>query len=48
MDTRLKHRQTIKKVLQHHADDRSAIPDVYTSQVLFDDDRGQYLVLDIG
>ena len=48
MDTRLKYRQIIKKVLQNHADYRSAIPDAYISQVLFDDERGQYLVLDIG
>ena len=48
MDTRLKYRQIIKKALQNHADYRSAIPDAYISQVLFDDERGQYLVLDIG
>ncbi|MBD2176850.1 XisI protein [Pseudanabaena sp. FACHB-1998] len=48
MDTQLTYRQIIKQVLQNHADYRSAIPDAYTSQVLFDDERGQYLVLDIG
>ena len=48
MDTQLKYRQIIKQVLQNHADYRSLIPDDYTSQVLFDDERGQYLVLDIG
>ena len=48
MDTQLKYRLIIKQVLQNHADYRSTIPDAYSSQVLFDDERGQYLVLDIG
>ncbi|MBW4478529.1 MAG: XisI protein [Tolypothrix brevis GSE-NOS-MK-07-07A] len=48
MDTQLKYRKIIKSVLQSHADDRKTLPDDYQSQVLFDDDRGQYLVLDIG
>jgi carbohydrate-selective porin OprB len=48
MDTTLKYRDTIKNVLQKYADDRSNLPDGYTSQVVFDDDRGQYLILDIG
>ena len=48
MNTRSKYCQIIKKVLRNHADYRSAISDAYTSQVLFDDERGQYLVLDIG
>jgi hypothetical protein len=48
MDTKLKYREIIKQILQSHADYRSAIPDTYTSQVLFDDQRDQYLVLDIG
>ena len=48
MNTRSKYCQIIKKVLQNHADYSSAIFDAYTSQVLFDDERGQYLVLDIG
>lgn len=48
MDTRLKYQNIIKSVLQNHADYRTALPDGYVSQVLFDDERGQYLVLDIG
>ena len=48
MDTRLKYQDIIKGVLQNHADYRATLPDGYTSQVLFDDERGQYLVLDIG
>lgn len=48
MDTRLNYQAIIKKVLQEHADYRAKFPDGYESQVLFDDDRGQYLVLDIG
>ena len=48
MDTQLKYRLIIKQVLQNQADYRSTIPDAYSSQVLFDDERGQYLVLDIG
>jgi hypothetical protein len=48
MDTRLNYRTIIKSVLQHHADYRSTLPDGYSSQVIFDDERGQYLVLDIG
>lgn len=48
MDTRLKYREIIKSILQNHADHRTALPDSYQSQVLFDDERGQYLVLDMG
>jgi hypothetical protein len=48
MDTQLKYRDIIKRVLQSHADYRTTLPDGYTSQVLFDDERGQYLVLDLG
>lgn len=48
MDTQLKYCDIIKQILQNQADYRSTLPDGYTSQVLFDDDRGQYLVLDIG
>ena len=48
MDTRLKYQSIVKDALQNHADYRAALPDAYTSQVIFDDDRGQYLVLDIG
>lgn len=48
MDTQLKYQDIIKRVLQNHADYRTAIPDGYSSQVLFDDERGQYLVLDMG
>ncbi|BBC22417.1 XisI protein [Pseudanabaena sp. ABRG5-3] len=48
MDTQLKYREIIKKVLQDQANYRASLPDAYTSQVLFDDERGQYLILDIG
>ncbi|GAB1543259.1 hypothetical protein NUACC21_59330 [Scytonema sp. NUACC21] len=48
MDTGLKYQDIIKNVLQNHADYRTAVPDDYTSQVIFDDERRQYLVLDIG
>jgi hypothetical protein len=48
MDTRLKYRDIIKSILEKHADHRAALPDSYDSQILFDDERGQYLVLDIG
>ena len=48
MDTRLKYQVIIKSVLQNHADYRTILPDGYASQVLFDHERGQYLVLDIG
>lgn len=48
MDTQLKYTEIIKSILQKHANDRTALPDGYQSQVLFDDERGQYLVLDIG
>ncbi|MBW4676259.1 MAG: XisI protein [Desmonostoc geniculatum HA4340-LM1] len=48
MDTRLKYQDIIKSILQRYADHRAALPDSYDSQILFDDERGQYLVLDIG
>lgn len=48
MDTRLKYQSIIKSVLQNHADYRATLPDGYTCQVVFDDERGQYLVLDLG
>jgi XisI protein len=48
MDTRLKYRDMIKNILQQHVAYRATLPDGYDSQVLFDDDRGQYLILDMG
>ncbi len=48
MDTRLNYQNIIKSVLQNHADYRATLPDGYTCQVLFDDERGQYLIIDIG
>lgn len=48
MDTRLNYRDIIKIILQEHAQYRASLPDSYDSQVLFDDERGRYLVLDIG
>ena len=48
MDTRLRYQNIIKSILQNHADYRASLPDGYTSQVVFDDERGQYLVLDMG
>jgi len=48
MDTRLEYQSIIKSVLQNHADYRATLSDGYTSQVIFDDERGQYLILDMG
>ncbi len=48
MDTRLKYRDIIKNILKNHADYRASLTDGYNSQVIFDDERGQYVVLDIG
>jgi len=48
MDTRLRYKSIIKSVLQNHADYRASLPDDYTSHVVLDDERGQYLVLDMG
>ena len=36
MDTQLKYQDNIKSVLQNHADYRTALPDGYASQFLFD------------
>jgi hypothetical protein len=48
MDARLRYQKIIKNVLKNHADYRSELSDGYTSQLVFDDERGQYLVLDMG
>lgn len=48
MDTRLKYQRIIKKILQEYCDERNLIPDPYHSDVLFDDERGHYLLLDRG
>ncbi|NER47766.1 MAG: XisI protein [Symploca sp. SIO1A3] len=49
MDTRLNcYRDIIKKILLEQAQYRASLPDSYDSQVLLDDERGRYLVLDIG
>ena len=48
MDTRLKYQDIIKNILQNHANYRATLPDDYNSQVVFDDERGHYLVLDFG
>ncbi|MEG4629243.1 XisI protein [Microcoleus sp. AR_TQ3_B6] len=48
MDTRFKYPEIIKTILQEHANFRNTLPDGYHSQLIFDDDRGGYLVLDIG
>ncbi|MES1024418.1 XisI protein [Gloeocapsa sp. BRSZ] len=48
MDTRLRYQSIIKGVLQNHAAHRATLPDGYTSQIVFDDERGQYLILDLG
>ncbi|MBE9238153.1 XisI protein [Anabaena aphanizomenioides LEGE 00250] len=48
MDTKLSYQEIIKKILTESAEYRASIPDGYESQVLFDDERGRYLVLDIG
>jgi hypothetical protein len=48
MATQLNYPDIIKQILLAHAQSRNEIPDAYTSQVLFDDEHGQYLVLDMG
>jgi hypothetical protein len=48
MDTKLKYQDIIKSILTEIAEYRASIPDGYNSQVLFDDEHGLYLVLDIG
>ncbi len=48
MATRIAYQDLIKRLLQEHADYRNALPDPYQSEVLFDDERGHYLVLDVG
>lgn len=48
MDTRIKYQQVIKKVLQDCVEYRRTLPDEYTSQALFDDERDQYLIIDYG
>lgn len=48
MDTPSEYRDIIKNILQKHSDYRATLGDGYQSQVLFDDERGQYIVLDIG
>ncbi len=48
MDTKLKYPEIIKRILTEHAEYRASIPDGYNSEILFDDERGRYLVLDIG
>ena len=48
MGTRLDYKDIIKNILQSHADYRAALPDGYDSQLLFDDERGQYIILDMG
>ncbi len=47
MDTQIKYQQLIKDILVGHTEYRSKGSDI-ASQVLFDDERGRYLVLDIG
>ena len=41
VDTRLRYQNSIKSGLQNHAGDRVTLPDGYTCQVVFDDERGQ-------
>ncbi|WP_293330068.1 XisI protein [Microcoleus sp. CAWBG58] len=48
MDTCLTYQSIIKNVLQSQAEYRATIPDGYTCQLVLDDERGQYLVLDLG
>jgi hypothetical protein len=48
MDTKLKYPEIIKSILTKVAEYCASIPDRYNSQVLFDDEHGRYLVLDIG
>jgi XisI protein len=48
MDTRLKYQEIIKNILRENAEYRVSIADCYDSQILFDNERGHYLVLYIG
>lgn len=48
MDTQLSYTKIIKKLLQDHAQERSAMPDSYESYVIFDDAHKRYIVIDSG
>jgi hypothetical protein len=44
----LKYKSIIKDILRQHTKYRNKFPDPYQFQVIFDDDRGHYLFLDLG
>lgn len=48
MDTRLNYPAIIKQLLQSHAQERAAMPDGYSSYVIFDDAHQRYMVVDVG
>lgn len=48
MDTQLNYKKIIQAVLQDHANYRRSLLGGYACQVIFDDERGQYLILDLG
>ncbi len=47
MDTQIKYQQSIKEILLAYSEYRSKGSDI-ASEILFDDQRGRYLVLNIG
>ena len=48
MATSIDHPHLIRQVLENHAAYRNQLPDGYGCQTVFDDERGQYLLVDIG
>lgn len=48
MQSVIKYRQIVKSIIQKYVELRTSLSDGYDSQVLFDDERGHYLVLDWG
>ena len=48
METRLKYKAILKNTLQEYCTERNSLPDLYKSYVLFDEERGHYVLLDLG
>jgi XisI protein len=48
MDAVVDYGSIIKSVLSRYAEERVAFADGYDCRVLFDDERGQFLILDVG
>lgn len=45
---KLTYQEIIKRILKEHAQYRSQSDDSLSSQVVFDDEQGHYLLLDVG